>query len=180
VDTATPTLAWQPYPDAAYYELDLRPEKGRGILVSHRVDDNQITLETPLLTCKYTWKVEAFNTQGIKIAQTDGYHDFSVTSQPISCYVEITAPLDGATVSGSGLSLSWEPHPLAVSHKILMWNATEPDTPKVLDFVEVRAPSYAFSEVLPPARYVWSIHAYDEAGEEIAGSEVYDFSVTGP
>lgn len=180
VDTATPTLAWEAYPDATYYELYLRPEKGRAILVSHRVDGHQIVLETPLLNCKYTWKAEAFNAQGVKIAETDGYHDFSVTGQTVSCYIEVTAPLDAATVSGSELGLSWEGHPLAASYKILMWNDSEASKPRVLDFMEVRDASYAFSETLPPARYVWSVHAYDEAGEEIAGSEVYDFSVTGP
>jgi hypothetical protein len=179
VDSANPALAWEPYPDAAYYELYLSPEKGNALYTSHQVEDTQITPSAPLVNCSYTWKVEAFNAQRIKIAEADGYYHFTVTGQAISCYVQITGPLDGASVSGSDLTLSWEPHPSAAYYKILMWNDTEPDRPKVLDFVQVREPSYTFDEELDPARYVWSIHAYDETGDEIAGSEVYDFAVTG-
>ena len=180
VDTATPILSWEPYADAAYYELYLAPENGDALLVSHRVDDSQFALGSALLTCKYTWVVEAFNAQEIKIAESDGYSHFSVIGQPVSCYVGIIAPADYAEVSGSGLSLSWEAHPLAASYKIQMWNDTEPGRPRVLDFVEVREPSYAFSEALAPARYVWSVYAYDETGAQVAGSGVHNFTVTGP
>jgi len=103
-----------------------------------------------------------------------------VTGQAVSCYVQIVSPLDGASVPGRDLTLSWDPHPSAAYYKILMWNDTEPDRPKVLDFVQVQESSYAFTQELDPARYVWSVHAYGETGDEVAGSQVYDFVVTGP
>jgi hypothetical protein len=180
VDMATPTLSWEPYADAVYYELYLAPENGDALLVSHRADDSQIALDSGLLNCRYTWKVEAFNAQEVKIAESDGYSHFSVTGQPASCYVGIIAPVGDAEVSGSGLNLSWEPHPLAAFYKIQMWNDTESGRPKVLDFVEVREPNYAFSETLAPARYVWSVYAYAETGVQIAGSGVHNFEVAGP
>jgi hypothetical protein len=180
VDTATPTLAWEAYPGASTYELYLRPEKGNAIFVGHRTDGNDLGLEAPLLNCKYTWTVDAFNAEGIKIAETDGYRGFTVTGQPVSCYLDITAPLDNATVPGTALSLSWEAHPLAASYKILMWNDTDESKPHLLDFTEVREPGYAFDHTLPPASYVWCVYAYDGEGEEIAGSEVQSFNVTGP
>jgi hypothetical protein len=180
VDSASLVLTWEAYPDAAYYELYLSPEKGNAIYTSHQVDDTQTMPAAPLVNCSYTWSVEAFNAQRIKIAETDGYYHFTVTGQAVSCYVQIAAPLDGVSVPGSGLILSWEPHPSAAYYKILMWNDTDPNRPKILDFVQVREPSYAFTEELDPARYVWSVHAYSESGDEIAGSQVYDFVVTGP
>lgn len=180
VDSANPTLTWELYPEAAYYELYLSPEKGSAIYTSHQVDDIQVTPAVPLIDCSYTWKVEAFNAQRIKIAEADGYHHFTVTGQAVSCYVQIVSPLDGASVPGRDLTLSWDPHPSAAYYKILMWNDTEPDRPKVLDFVQVQESSYAFTQELDPARYVWSVHAYGETGDEIAGSQVCDFVVTGP
>ena len=46
VDSATPTLAWEPYADAAYYEVYLAPENGGPLFVNKRVDDSQIALDT--------------------------------------------------------------------------------------------------------------------------------------
>jgi hypothetical protein len=46
--------------------------------------------------------------------------------------------------------------------------------------VEVREPGYVFSEALAPARYVWSVTAYDATGKQVAGSQVVDFIVSGP
>lgn len=180
VNSANPALRWDQYPDAAYYELYLAPEKGNAIYTSHQVDEPQLVPDAPLIDCSYTWQVEAFNAQQIKIAEADGYHHFTVTGQSVSCHVQIAAPLDGASVSGAGLSLAWEPHPLAAYYKILMWNDSEPDRPKVLDFVQVIEPGYTFAQELDPAKYVWSVHAYDDSGDEIAGSEVVDFVVAGP
>jgi len=180
VETGQPALVWEPYPEAAYYELYLTSEKAGNVVNNYRVDANQVTLDKSLVDCKYTWSVEAFNAQGEKIAETDGYFDFTVTGQPLSCYILITAPLDGVTVPGNGLALAWEAHPSAAAYKILMWNDTEADRPKVLDFVEVRETSYTFSETLASARYVWSVTAYDAAGQQVAGSQVYDFTVSNP
>jgi hypothetical protein len=180
VETGQPTLSWEPYSEASYYELYLTSEKAGNVVNNYRVETNEVTLDKSLVDCKYTWSVEAFNAQGEKIAETDGYFDFTVTGQPVSCYIPIIAPLDGVTVSGSGLVLSWEAHPSAATYKILMWNDTDPARPKVLDFVEVRETGYTFSETLAPARYVWSVTAYDATGQQAAGSLVYDFTVSTP
>ncbi|HEX6387448.1 MAG TPA: hypothetical protein VF177_22500 [Anaerolineae bacterium] len=63
------------------------------------------------------------------------------------------------------------------AYKILMWNDSDPERPNVLDFVAVSESRFDFNGDLAPARYVWSVAAYDEAGDQIAGSEVVDFTV---
>lgn len=60
-------------------------------------------------------------------------------------------------------------------YKLLMWKDETGN--QVLDFVQVKETTYTLPETLKPGRYVWSIYAYDNFGEQIAGSGVYDFTV---
>ncbi|MBN1315415.1 MAG: carboxypeptidase regulatory-like domain-containing protein [Anaerolineales bacterium] len=174
-----PTLSWEPYPDAAYYELYLAPEKGSSIYTSYKVIGNQQLVDAPLMNCSYTWSVEAFNEHQIKIAESDGYLHFTVTGQSASCVIQITSPLNGASVSGSGLVLEWEAHPLASSYKILLWNDTDPGKPHILDFVSVNEPTFNIDQELAPATYVWSIYANNQDGDQIASSDTHNFAIIG-
>lgn len=176
VDDPQPTLSWQAYPEAAYYEIYLNPEHGKSIYTRQKVEATQITPPHKLMACKYTWKVEAFNSNRVKIAESRGYQTFYITAPQESCYIQVIEPLDGAQVAGKGLMLQWKPHETAFYYKLLMWK-DETGNPKVLDFVQVRDTTYTLPETLKPGRYVWSIYAYDNFGEQIAGSGVYDFTV---
>jgi len=89
----------------------------------------------------------------------------------------ITAPLDGRTIPGANVTLDWEPNPLATTYKLLMWNDSTPDQENILDFVSVAESNYRFDEVLEPGRYVWSVTGYNDEGDEVAGSEVFDFII---
>lgn len=171
------TLSWEPYPDAAYYRIYLTPEEGDAIFIDDRVDGTQIGARLLPLNCNYRWSLEAFNREDIKIAETLDASHFSVQGADTSCHLQIQAPAAGAEIDGNGVVLNWDPHPLAASYKLLLWNDTDPDRENVLDFVSVVESSYAFDEPLAPARYVWTVTAYDEIGNEIAGSEVVNFTV---
>lgn len=171
------TLTWDAYPEAAYYEVYLSPDKGDAILVNERVDVPEVTVGIYPVNCEYRWQIEAFNASGGKIAEMADDYYFAVTDEAASCHLQINRPVDGAEVDGAGIELDWEPNPLAASYKILMWNDSDPDRPNVLDFVGVPEAYYAFDQPLPPARYVWSVTAYDADNMKIGGSEIYDFTV---
>ncbi|VAW31875.1 hypothetical protein MNBD_CHLOROFLEXI01-3075 [hydrothermal vent metagenome] len=171
------TLDWAEYDGADYYKVSLYPEEGDPILVDKRV--NESNNEVPLLpvSCGYRWRVEAFSSKRIKIAEMAEWFDFVVDNLEGSCALAIQEPTDGAEIRGDNIVLNWEDSPLAETYKILMWNDDDPDRANVLDFEVVNESSYRFSETLEPARYVWSVDAYDENGGKIGGTDIFDFTV---
>lgn len=175
VADAKPTLEWDAYSNAAYYEVYVTAEKGGAILINERTDTNKYTFANPLLACKYTWNVEAFNASNEKIAELDGYFDFHVIDQPVSCYVGLISPQDGASVSGQGLVLKWEEHPLAAYYEVHVWDADYND---ILGSARVdNATEYTLSQTLKSGGYKWYITAFDQTGDDVAGSDFYEFSV---
>jgi hypothetical protein len=173
---ARPTLEWEPYPDAAYYEVYLTQKNGSAIFTEERAETHSITLGKDLLACEYTWQVEAFNSRGSKIAEQDGYSHFTVVDQPLSCYLDILAPHNGATVSGSGIVLEWEPHELAAYYRVHIWDAAYND---LLEGMKVDGTSYAVPQTLPAGNYKWYVSAYDADDKQFAQSEFIEFSVGG-
>jgi hypothetical protein len=170
-------LEWAAYPDAAYYKIYLTPEEGAAVFVDKRVDENSLSVALLPVNCAYRWQLEAFNADRIKIAESGDYFTFEVTDQEADCVIQLTEPLDGSQVSGEDIILDWEPNPLAVRYEILMWNDDDGSDDNVLDFVEVAESGYSFDFTLAPGRHVWSVRAFNEVGDEIAGSEIFDFTV---
>jgi hypothetical protein len=67
---ATPTFTWDPYPDAAYYQFSLYDDQLDPVLEDKRVDGTEFTVGHSLVSCKYSWHVDAYSAEGIKIAST--------------------------------------------------------------------------------------------------------------
>jgi hypothetical protein len=170
-------LDWDDYENADYYKVSLYPDEGDAILVDKRVNESSIAVDLLPLNCGYRWRVEAFSSERIKIAETAEQFDFTVDKQEGSCVLTIEEPTDGAEIRGDNIVLNWEDNPLARTYKILMWNDDDPDRANVLNFEEVNESSYRFEETLTPARYVWSVDAYDENGDNVGGTEIVDFTV---
>jgi hypothetical protein len=170
------TLRWN-YPGADYYKVSLYPDQGDAILIERRVEESQLKERLLPVSCGYRWSVEAFNSDRIKIAESPEQDEFVVDDLDGSCQLAIQEPADGAEIRGDGIVLDWEDSPLAASYKILMWNDDDPNRANVLNFEEVNESSYRFDFTLEPARYVWSVTAYDDSGDKIGGTEIYDFTV---
>ena len=177
LDVTTTNLNWEPYDQAAYYKVSLYPDEGDALLIDKRVNESTIEVDLMPVNCGYRWSVEAFNSERIKIAETAEQFDFVVEGQAGSCILLIQEPADGSEIKGDNIVLDWEDSPLAASYKILLWNDDDPDRTNVLDFEEVNESSYRFSQTLTPARYVWSVSAYDASGDKIGGTEIFDFTV---
>ncbi len=174
-----PWLDWNDYqnPHAAYYKVSLFPDQGDAIVFDKRAEESTLEVELLPVSCGYRWSVEAYNEERIKIAESPEPFTFTVTSLPGSCLLAIQAPTDGAEIPGDNILLDWDDSPLAASYKILMWNDDDPDRTNVLDFFEVNESSYEIPGLLLPARYVWSISAYDKDGRKIGATEISDFVV---
>ncbi len=172
------TLQWRPYESASYYSLILYPEAGDTIFSDRRLENSEIIAELPPQNCLYRWKVEAYNIDAIKIAETDGFLTFAVTGYDGSCILtQLNPPYGESLTSGSGIVLRWEPHHAAATYDILMWNDSLPGRPKTLDFVTTTVPSYHFGQTLEPGRYVWSVRAFDSSGRQVGGSATSSFTV---
>jgi hypothetical protein len=173
---ARPTLEWEPYPEAAYYEVYLTQEHGSPIFLNERTEASTISPGRDLLACEYTWQVEAFNSLGSKIAEQDGYSHFKVVDQPLSCYLNVVSPVNGAAVPGSGIVLEWEAHELAAYYRVHVWDSEYKD---LLDGMKVDGTSYTVPQILPPGKYQWYVTAYDEDDDSFAQSDFIEFTVTG-
>jgi hypothetical protein len=167
---ARPVLTWDAYPDAAYYEIYWGSDEGQAVLVSERVNTNQVTSPVDVLSCKYAWDVTAFNAQSVPIAETEEYFYFYVEGQPISCYVVNTKPASNSTVPGANIVLSWDAHPLAVKYQVAMVMSS-PTYKKIIDYVEVTEPRLALDVTLEPGDYYWNVYAIDQYGNTVAGDE---------
>ena len=77
-------VKWAPYPDAAYYKFSVYADTQTGAqpnydFIKKRVDGLSYVLDKPLVPGSYTCKVEAFNDNDVKLAETADDIKFSVT-----------------------------------------------------------------------------------------------------
>ena len=74
-------VKWEPYPDAAYYKFSINAGTGGETeydFINKRVDDPSYVLDKPLKPGSYTIKVDAFNANDLKLAQSSDDIKFSV------------------------------------------------------------------------------------------------------
>jgi len=73
-------LKWDAYPDAAYYKITLFPDAG-GLppINAERVDDPTYAVTEPLTNGKYRMRVESYNANNRKLAETSDDIKFTVT-----------------------------------------------------------------------------------------------------
>jgi hypothetical protein len=78
------SLAWQQYPDAAYYKFSIYPDDASftSPYINERVDGTTFSLDKPLQKGSYRWQVTAFNGDDKKLAESDRDIKFSVTDGP--------------------------------------------------------------------------------------------------
>ena len=76
-------VKWDAYPDAAYYKMSIHADTASGAeteddFINKRVDDVAFTLDKPLTPGSYTVKVEAYNRNDRKLAQSSDDMKFNV------------------------------------------------------------------------------------------------------
>ena len=111
---ARPTLTWDPYPEAAYYELTFLSGRGGVMVGSEKLTTTSYTLDRDLQTCDYSFSVEVYNAQEVMIAENDGWRNFKVAGLPQSCVLTALTPADGASVKANAITLTWQPHDWAL------------------------------------------------------------------
>ena len=91
ISDAHPTFKWDAYPDAAYYQFSIGQDSHKiedtykRVRENIRVDGNEFTLENvTLTTCSYRWTVQAYNAEGIIIAQMPDVY-FHNVDMPEEC-----------------------------------------------------------------------------------------------
>jgi hypothetical protein len=76
-------VKWDAYPEAAYYKLSVYADTGSGAeapydYIGRRVDDVSVVMDKPLKPGSYSTKVEAYNGNDIKLAQSSTDMKFTV------------------------------------------------------------------------------------------------------
>ena len=83
VGPANIEVRWDEYPDAAYYKVSLHGDSASGAkteydYINKRVDGTSLTLDRPLSPGTYTTKVEAYNSNDRKLADSSRDMKFTV------------------------------------------------------------------------------------------------------
>jgi hypothetical protein len=174
IETSTPTLEWQSYKEAEYYEVTLmyRLLSTTLTLGSDRETyvpnfDTGEKLPAPLQPGEYTWWVEAYNKNGTKLTQCRDHYYFVVAGQPP--IVKIISPKGDVKVSFP-LTLKWEEWPEASYYKLYVARST-PSYEAIVNYVKVFETSYEIDE-LEKGRYCWKIDVYDINNKKIATSGI--------
>jgi hypothetical protein len=81
VSTQSPELKWDSYPDAAYYKFSIyaNDHNVTSPYVNKRVDGTSFSVDKPLQKGTYRWKVEAFNSDDRKLAESADDFEFTIT-----------------------------------------------------------------------------------------------------
>lgn len=172
IDVRDPTLSWKAYESAEYYLIYLTPERGDiGKLLDEKTEEVSYQLKTSLLSCKFTWRIEAFNEYGRKIAESE-YFNFFVKADCPTCYLELLSPRDKDKISvGIPITLSWEEHPLAEKYNLYVENKTTNEY--IVEFVKIDGTSYEISESIPEGEYYWGVLVQDSFGTNVAQGSAY-------
>lgn len=77
-------IKWDAYPDAAYYKFSIHGDSSSGAkteydYINKRVDGVSFVLDKPLSPGSYTCKVEAFNSNDVKLSESSDDIKFTVT-----------------------------------------------------------------------------------------------------
>lgn len=80
-------VKWDPYPDAAYYKFSIYADAASGAkaeydYINKRVEGLSYALDKPLAPGSYRCKVDAFNGNDIKLAESSKDINFTVTGAP--------------------------------------------------------------------------------------------------
>jgi len=87
IDPSNIEVKWDAYPDAAYYKFGLYADSASGATtdydyINKRVDGLSYVLDKPLSPGSYSCKVEAYNGNDIKLAQSSSDIKFTVKGEP--------------------------------------------------------------------------------------------------
>ena len=171
------SLSWDAYTNSAYYKISLRPEKGDYIYFDRKIDDTKLLTDIDLVDCKYSLKVEAYNSNDVKIAESSEDLKFSVSNNNSSCQVDIISPKNKSTVSPNNVLIKWEKHPLAVKYIVYAASMKDGKCNVIVNFAEVSENEYLIDKPLEPGEYNFTISCKNKADKKIAESNMTFFTV---
>lgn len=160
VKTSKPVFEWQPYPGATRYTVTLRPEGLPGLHPEDALSTEATRLEAQneVLNGAYSWRLRAFNAEGIKLAETEATRFKVLGSHSPPGPVKLLAPKHGdTTVVGSGLRFDWTPEPKAKAYALELARDTSPGFPGFTKTVDVPAPGHVWDYTLPAGKYRWRV-----------------------
>ena len=199
VSGETLELAWNGYPGAYSYRVELKQHPGDYVFEAYETSDTTLEIQVPELACLFGWDVSALNEWGEPYARSDQYRDeedhfqadfdglFLVEDPDLpSCDIRIISPNNNRTYEiGDDLELAWEPNPLAVEYLVLIKRTR--DARNYSDNTFFRSNYVAVDEngqpvglevpELSAGEYTYLVIGYTEDGLVVAESEWRDFTI---
>ncbi|MEP6848438.1 MAG: hypothetical protein ABI999_06255, partial [Acidobacteriota bacterium] len=80
VDPSDTEFKWASYPDASYYVYSLSSENSVSKYMNVRTDQPAFKVDAPIPSDTYQLKVEAFNSSGVKLAESPDDYGFYLKS----------------------------------------------------------------------------------------------------
>jgi len=182
VTQGNPTLEWQAYPDAAYYEITVNTFF-KNDAIKQKVETNQFVLsdEIHLINCAYSWSISAYNQDGHQISQFKDKMQFNIINAGISCEIANPSPTDKAKLPQGNAQLSWDAHPLADYY--IVYVVTEDDSFSIImnkGGTKIEGSTTFDISDMPTGAYVWSVDAFDASNTQVATSGLLYFSIIAP
>jgi hypothetical protein len=177
-----PTLTWQEYPDAAYYELEV-DTYFENPAITKKLESTQYTLddEILLIDCPYSWSVSAYNKDGYIISKFEEEVKFNLINSGVSCKITNLVPTDSAKLIEGQAQLSWDAHPLA-DYYVVYVTTQDNSFSIIMNEGGTKIESGTIFDIsnLPAGTYVWSIDGFDTSNNQVATSGLIYFSIISP
>ena len=193
VSQKNPTLNWEAYPGAAYYGLYFGKSRyfsSESVYpdlpdVAEKVIGNSYKITRPLSNCQYTWKVEAYDVNGVKISEFDSEDNvFSMINQTSSCTLKLQEPSDQTVMEpGEPIKFTWEglaPYFILQIGAITAQRSLSIDSENVIDPVVVSGTTYTLPNGLPIGEYVWGVYAFEGDHKVAESTSGFTFNVADP
>jgi hypothetical protein len=171
-----PNITWDAYPEASYYKVTLRPENGDNVYFERKIEDTSLNTDVDLVDCKYTFKIEAYNSSDVKIAEANDDLKFTVSNNKGSCKINVISPLNKSNLS-SRVTIKWEKHPLVAKYTVYVALSGSGKNNTIVNFVDVAETEYTIDKVLEPGEYDFSIYGKNSSDKKIAESGIIFFTV---
>jgi hypothetical protein len=199
VSGETLTLAWDPYPGARSYRVEVIQNPGDYVEETYETSDTALEIQVPQLSCLFGWEVTALNEWGEPFARSDLYKDeedhFQATYDGLfvvenpelpSCEITVLTPSDHRVYElGEDLGLAWEPNPWVMEYFVLI-NRTR-DAHNYADSTYFRSNLVMVDENGQPlglelpeltvGEYTFLVIGYAEDGSILAESDWLDFTI---
>jgi hypothetical protein len=164
------TLGWQPSSGATSYDVYFGTASSPPLLGNQTATTRSVSVSSG---STYYWRVVARNSSSQTSAPASGAWSFTVSGGPPGAF-SLSSPVNGATVSGSSVTLQWASSSGATTYDVYFGTASSPP------LVGNQTGTTRSVSVSSGSTYYWRVVAKNSSGQTSApASGAWSFTVSG-